>query len=97
MAAAIGKGDWVECVQNRLPTTAPPVGLIVGRVYQVEAAGVLPADDENPGVAWLRPCGVTMRPGKQGFRASWFRPVLTPKAELIESLKAPPVRVREPA
>lgn len=90
MAAPIGPGDWVECVQNRHPTTLPPRGLIVGRCYMVSAAGVTPAHDVQPGVPWVRLVGVPDPAPKWGYRAAWFRPVYRPKADLIESLKAPP-------
>jgi len=75
MAAPIGKGDWVECVANRLPTTLPPRGLVVGRVYRVEAAGVTPDTDSDPGVPWVRLVDCPSDPRKWGYRAAWFRPV----------------------
>ena len=89
MSAPIGPGDWVECVQNRLPTTAPPVGLVVGRVYRVEAAGVTPPDDREPNIAWVRLEGARCRDDRWGFRAAWFRPVYRPDASLIAGLKVP--------
>lgn len=92
MSDPIGPGDWVECVENRLATTAPPLGLVVGRIYRVEAIGVTPPDDRCPDVAYLRLVGCPPRPGKLGFRAAWFRPVRRPgKSTLIRDLltKAP--------
>jgi hypothetical protein len=78
MSEAIGPGDWVECICNRLPTTLPPIGLVVGRTYQVDAAGVTPDDDSQPGVPWVRLVGVLDRGDRWGFRASWFRPIAAP-------------------
>lgn len=80
MSDAIGPGDWVECIRNRLPHTLPPIGLVVGRVYQVEAAGVTPPNDSEPGVAWLRVTGAICRKDRWGFRAEWFRPGVLPAA-----------------
>lgn len=88
---AISPGDFVECVQNRLPTTLPPIGLVVGRVYVVEALGVAPLEDVNPGVPWVRLQGVAPGKGKLGYRLEWFRPVYRPKAETFRSMLEPKV------
>lgn len=87
--SAIGKGDWVECIQNRLPTTQPPIGLVVGRVYRVEAVGVTGPDDQYPNTPWVRVFGAHVREGRDGFRLAWFKPVYAPNADLIERLKQP--------
>lgn len=79
-AESIGPGAWVECVRNRLPTTLPPRGLVVGRQYMVSAAGVTPPDDAEPGVPWVRLVGVPGNPRKWGFRAAWFRLVALDEA-----------------
>jgi hypothetical protein len=89
VSAPIGPGDWVECVCNRLPTTLPPRGLVVGRVYQVEACGVTPASDSEPNVAWVRLVSPVCDPRKWGYRAEWFRPVYIQDERLIEGLKVP--------
>jgi hypothetical protein len=90
--SAIGPGDWVECVQNRRPTTQPPVGLVVGGVYLVVDAGVTPPDDYYPHTPWVRLASPAPRPGKLGFRAAWFRPVHRPQEHafdyLLENLPA---------
>jgi hypothetical protein len=82
----IGVGDIVECVVNRLPTTLPPRGLVVGSTYRVTAVGVTPRGDSEPGVPWVRLAEVAVRPDRWGFRASWFKHIYRPRADLIESL-----------
>lgn len=72
-------GDQVVCIRNRLKTTQPPLGLVVGRLYVIDAVGVTDAQDSNPGVPWVRLRGVSMRADKLGFRASWFS--LLPRSE----------------
>ena len=83
MSEPIGVGDWVECIQNRKPTTQPPIGLVVGRAYRVEAAGVTGADDDNPNTPWIRVEGARCRPDKLGFRAAWFKPIPRPSESLF--------------
>lgn len=98
MSAPIGPGDYVECIQNRLPTTLPPRGIVVGRIYRVTDTGVTPPDDKEPNKAWLRVDGAECRPDRWGFHAEWFRPVYKPQASLIQSLKQPaPEREQENA
>jgi hypothetical protein len=86
MAAPIGPGDWVECVDARQRPEAPlpPLGLTVGKLYLVEGVG-----------EWGGFLGVVLRDVRSwhpsgGYRADHFRPIYRPKADLIEQLKAPP-------
>lgn len=92
---AIEPGLWVECVQNRTPTTLPPRGLVIGAVYQVEAVGVTPPCDSQPGVPWVRLVKPLCRPDKWGFRGAWFRPVYRENPSLTAGLLA--AREREAA
>ena len=96
MSAPIGPGDWVECVDTsapNFPTLDPDKssrGLLTkGAIYQVEA--VVPSRLNRP-MLQLREVK-TLRNEWGAFYAFRFRPVYRPKADLIESLKAPPVRV----
>lgn len=81
----IGKGDWVECVNDG--GMAPIV--VVGRVYFVEAL------DEVYGIPCLILTGVVHPTrGFRRVRADHFRPLRRPpNPDLIESLKRP---AREP-
>lgn len=96
MGAPIGPGDWVECYRGR---DCPPV--YVGAIYQCEEVWDDPewgeCDDCPPGP--LAPCitlkGINTR--QDPLCACTLRPIYRPKADLIESLKAPPQRVGEPA
>lgn len=92
MSIPIGPGDWVECVDalGREPA-GTPTPLRVGAIYQVEDT-----------FRWFGHDGLTLREvkpptGDRGFAAALFRPIYRPKADLIESLKAPPKRVKEDA
>lgn len=89
MSGAIGPGDLVVCERNRLPTTQPPVGLVVGRIYRVEAVGYTDAEDAHPHQPWVRLRECPPRPGKLGFRAEWFRPVKGDATSLIQQLSQP--------
>lgn len=97
MASAIGPGDWVECVDaSPCPRYGDP-GLRLGALYQVarterrrdeitgyEGDGVLLSGYRHPSR------GVEKKSDWLG--ASRFRPIYRPKADLIESLKAPVTR-----
>jgi hypothetical protein len=102
MSAPIGKGDWVECVDagpfrlfGLLPTRFPS-GLAKGSIYCVRNAWI---DRRTPfgGSIWV----VTLegvRPGKgYAWALSRFRPIYRPRQDLIETLMAPPQRVKEDA
>lgn len=96
MGAAIGPGDFVECVSVRTERGYLGARLTVGRVYVVEAAGVTPPGDTIPNVPWVRLVGVVSDPKTWGFRAALFRPIYRPRADFIEALKQPtPARTRE--
>jgi len=98
VAAPIGPGDWVECVD----ASTPPgftlrAHLAVGRLYLVEWVGVVPPGFSNPGAPAIRlmghPSGLN-RMGRQtvGWAIARFRPIYRPKQEIIEALKAPVAR-----
>lgn len=95
MSDDIGKGDLVECVQNRRVDTMPPIGLVVGRVYEVEAVGITPPDDAKPGTPWVRVIGVKLRPGKFGFRLKWFRRLGPKRGAFDHLLTVDPVKKPE--
>lgn len=84
--SAIGPGDWVECVDSRGWEHLVPVG----SVHLVEDVtmwqGRIPS---------LILKGIASPSGYREVLAECFRPIYRPKADLIESLKAPPVRVGE--
>jgi hypothetical protein len=96
MAGAIGKGDWVECV-DASPMRHIPTGLVAGCIYCVE--GLTPARMEGNSSLGSGLLLVGIRhPGnwRGDFAASRFRPIYRPNSELLESLlrKADePVRV----
>ena len=93
--SAIGPGDWVEAIGPKGVESPRAPGVFGGGVYCVEA------------LVWTNPhcggCGgehagihlVGKARARNGWRGCEFRPVYRPKADLIESLKAPPVRVGE--
>lgn len=94
---AIGKGDWVECVDNRSRDyEGCEERLRLGGLYCVERADIAPCGD--PAI-WL--IEATAACPEQGFRLDRFRPIFRPRADFIEALKAPPkhapVRTVEPA
>lgn len=94
MSAAIGPGDWVECV--RLGGPYPPGFdnrfLRVGQVYRVLSVVQTQRGDA---VELEEATHITPDGWRACFYLKCFRPIYRPKAELIESLKAPPRRVGE--
>lgn len=70
-------------------------GFNVGELCIVSDCGVVGDHAWLNCVGKIRPedCGVPI----PGWNASAFRPIYRPRAEFIESLKAPPVRVSEEA
>jgi len=93
MNQPIGPGDWVECVQT---STEKPLGqqtgFRLGGLYLVDEGGV------TFGHAWLN-CAGMARPNCgfwRGWNAKSFRPIYRPKADFIESLKAPATTTRQP-
>lgn len=92
--SAIGPGDWVECVDagSNPGKRGPP--LEVGRVYRVQAVVSQghPCLHDGCGHNLLEVAGVNH---ELPCCPNRFRPVYRPKADLIASLKAPPVRVGE--
>lgn len=101
--SAIGKGDWVECIDGS-PHEELAVTLREGGVYRVretcEGLGV-----HGQPISGVRLFEITLASGPRGIEAAWgivrFRPIYRPKAEFITSLLAPspakPVRVGEDA
>ncbi len=94
MSSAIGPGDWVECVRDgsAVHGWSP---LTVGAIYRVRDL----VEEGYPGgrvVAGVTLHEVATPPGEVGFWIELFRPIYRPRADLIESLKAPaPDAVRE--
>lgn len=82
MAGAIGKGDWVECINDG----GMPQVVRIGAIYLVERVG----DAPKSGVPCLMLRGVchpTVRTDSgRWVRAEYFRPIYRPKPELLESL-----------
>lgn len=102
MSAPIGPGDFVECVDASITPGCGPHGLVAGRIYLVLAVEAVPPgfrDAGSPGLLidgaspTTNECGIPIRL----FRPERFRPLYRPSADLIESLKAPPQRVKEDA
>lgn len=96
MAAPIGPGDWVECVDASLRRVTIASGRLVrGAIYCVAWC----AERHATGVGLVQSIGLTdpvMRwyaeDGTEGgYVADRFRPIYRPKQELIQSLKAPPI------
>lgn len=92
---AIGPGDWVERLpgknENVFESASGRSGVVVGGVYRVRE--VLEAAEPGGGrVPALRLCGIVAlaKDGREGaFRASNYRPIYRPKADLIETLMTP--------
>lgn len=91
MAAPVGPGDFVECIDTDAgPECEPhPRGYRTGELCVVEEVG---EDDFGP---WLN-CVGKVRPADYGdpypgFDICWFRLVYRPRADLFQSLKAPPI------
>jgi len=87
MAAPIGKGDWVECINDRPPPGGEVFGFNIGDIACVLAVSISPKG--NPCVA------LADDPNPAFWSIKRFRPIYRPKREIIEALKAPPIRVRE--
>lgn len=109
MAAPIDVGDFVECIGD-VSRSAHVTPVRTGGIYCVEA--IVPAIGDCPACGEWDDTGLIFsgHPKQRAFLSedeaddlllSWcpcrFRPIYRPRADLIESLKAPPERVREPA
>lgn len=101
MSDPIGPGDWVECIRQGKR------GIFhLGAIYCVEAVE-RPSSCEYGCIECLgvhivgtpRPSDVIadMSAYRDWWPACTFAPVYRPKQELIESLKAPPKRVKTPS
>lgn len=107
--SAIGPGDWVECVNH--PAENQVFSIEVGQIYRVLEVGVyesLPQDASTQQYDGLPVVFVYPRRAQRrgefgqwwvynGHLVSRFRPIYRPKADLIESLKAPAKREGVPA
>jgi hypothetical protein len=97
MSEPIGPGDWVECIGAFVNPF-----FVVGRLYQAErvvpAIGDCPACGDETGRGLLFVGGPRIHHPVVGVMSCCpcrFRPVYRPRADFIESLKAPPERVGE--
>lgn len=91
MAAPIGPGDWVECVDSA-GTEVWRWPLTVGRIYRVLE---LLTGDGVPDALQLVEIGWAEDGEYCGFAVERFRPIYRPKSSIIEQLKQPvsePVR-----
>lgn len=106
MSAPIGPGDWVECVGpfNGAAGLAAAGAKVIGeyRVGMVALCEAVTPRMQLPDGAIVP--GLKVREvkafiaGREVWLAAYqWRPIYRPKADLIESLKAPPKRVSEPA
>jgi len=98
--SAIGPGDWVECVDNscgQLEAWSAGERLEKGAVYQIGDCWVdTHTLKEVVSIVGRERVAGSRRKGRRlGYSINRFRPIYRPKADLIESLKAPPVRVGE--
>lgn len=108
MAAPIGPGDFVECV---LPCNERDSGvaahwlcgaeIVAGRIYTVASVKVGVDNFGDETVGFVLTDKDTHWPDQWGELGAWhyahFRPIYSRRADIIESLKAPPQRVCEPA
>lgn len=83
----VGPGDWVECINTRDYADM----IRVGQIFLVEEVG----EARVPTCLALR--GLRSRRGHKWARADSFRPIYRPRTSFLESLKAPPQRVKEDA
>ena len=95
MSGAIGPGDWVEALGSD-PAYDGFIAVTKGEIYCVEAAFPATGHCSACGVMGLALLLVGDRPDPFGNTDSWcgecgFRPIYRPRADLIESLKAPPL------
>jgi hypothetical protein len=90
--AAIGKGDYVECVYD----WGYP-GLSRGAVFLCDEVRV-PTGGPCGACRTLNHGALTLRGLPHPYGPGWcgcgFRPIYRPKQELIQSLKAPPINAR---
>ncbi len=84
MSEPIGPGDWVECVDDDPCEVYGPSGLIAGALYRV--LGAKKCTDPNTGYV-ADALKVLVSPRWHGLKR--FRPIYRPRADFIESLKAP--------
>lgn len=89
MSAPIGPGDWVECIGGTKGMSAHHPGLVVvGQIYQVKEVGRFCRSTDGARYPSLTVFGVP--DVIDGYRVSLpvviFRPIYSPKAELITNL-----------
>jgi hypothetical protein len=100
MAAPIGPGDWVECVDVS-PRYQPGYGwcpapdqLVLRSIYRVARVFCEPVWGVDSVV--LEGLGAHETRADGAYWAGRFRPIYRPKSELIDTLKQPaPAGVRE--
>lgn len=96
MSAAIGPGDWVECIRMTSPAVIS-AGVRAGCIYCVEAIKdmaprrCVSCGSGCPSIA-LRLQGIRFAP--LGYSANWicagaFRPIYRPSQSLIRDLQQP--------
>lgn len=90
MAAPIGPGDFVECVDVRPSLRFAPPALRLGAIYCVEGIEPECFCSLCGRCAGLVLLGYAPQPGARAAKACRFRPIYRPNADFIESLKAPP-------
>lgn len=97
MSADIGPGDWVECVDDHPhinSSVSPDYRLQKGRLYRiadVRPAGAHPKPRTVYSADAVRLEGDPL-PEPYAWRIARFKPVYRPRADLIESLRAPVTR-----
>jgi hypothetical protein len=95
MSAPIGPGDWLECIKA--------VGdeahlIIVGEFYCVERLDselLGPCGECGAVGTGFHLAGIKLRWEQGAFCTCSFRPVGGPEVDVVEVLKAPPVRTPE--
>lgn len=92
MSGAIGPGDWVEALVD-CPPEGGCIAVSKGGLYCVETTRLRPllcthCGTDCPG---LRMVGDQPLDPAIWWPGCGFRPIYRPKADLIESLKAPPL------
>ena len=87
MAAPIGPGDWVECVDASPCSMYGPPPLTVGALYRVERIREFEPEVIDGWCLWL--VGVRANSPEGAFGGGRFRPIYRPKSSIIEQLKQP--------
>lgn len=87
--SAIGKGDWVECVDASPSVVTGESILVAGAIYRVSAI----VGPDAYGAMGLQLVGVALTANQRLWGLGWlidrFRPIYRPSADFIEKLKQP--------